>query len=120
MSLHDRKTGPSHPRTSAAARSTLWDMHYLDDIRHDPWGTAMGHAGALCDVLAVAGEWEAIPASLGYSPGACGPHVEPGDAWAEWYASDLADGSLTVDAAERALCVLSRYLDVVRAAGRDY
>lgn len=101
-----------------------------DDRAYDPWGTGMTALGAVCDVLAVEGE--DVPAEAGYSPGIFGPQVDPDDyhattllaalhpeqypdAWVEGYAPNM-----TTDDLEYAARILSRYLDWVRLAGRDY
>ncbi len=101
-----------------------------DDRAHDPWGTGMAALGACCDVLAV--ERKQVPAEAGYSPGAAGPALEPGDSRAETLMAALhpdrfpgywVDGyqpDLSIDDLQHAARVLSRYLDWVRLAGRDY
>ncbi len=89
-----------------------------DDRDYDPWGAGMTALGAVCDVLAVNGE--PVPASAGYSPGAGGPHIEPGDYWAETLLVELENGAVDVQDLDYAARILSRYLDWVRLAGRDY
>lgn len=101
-----------------------------DDREYDPWGTGMTALGACCDVLAVEGEH--VPAEAGYSPGAAGPFIEPEDSnantllaalhpdrfpdfWVPGYRPELSVADL-----QHAVRVLSRYLDLVRLAGRDY
>lgn len=124
-----------------------------DDDFSDPWGTGMSWAGAVCDVLYDA-DPNAVPASLGYSPGVGGPEVpnggegvhritvtdvpwETAHVWC-WlhgldetapeshpdpedlpYWSDPAFRARAAELVTAAVC-LSRYLDWVKAAGRDY
>lgn len=107
-----------------------------NDRTYDPWGAGMGALGAVCDVLWVEGG--SIPAEAGYRPAlaltraaltrdACGefddqrtllagldPDEFPGF-WVDGY-----DPGLSLDDLEHAARVLSRYLDVVKIAGRDY
>lgn len=98
-----------------------------DDRRYDPWGAGMTALGAVCDVLHVEGG--GVPAEAEYSPGV-GVDTEdhnvttllaglyPGryvGFWVEGYAPNLRLSDL-----EYAARILSRYLDWVRLAGRDY
>lgn len=101
-----------------------------DDRAYDPWGAGMAALVAVCDVLAV--EDEHVPAEAGYRPGAGGPHIDPDDSnavslmaglhpdryqgfWVEGYAPNLTVADLTYAAR-----ILSRYLDLIRRAGRAY
>lgn len=101
-----------------------------DDRAYDPCGSGMLALGAVCDVLAVKGG--DIPADAGYSSGALGVGIDPEDN----HATDLLAGldpdafpghwvegytpNLTLADVEYAAVILSRYLDFVRLAGRDY
>lgn len=101
-----------------------------DDRAYDPWGAGTAALAAVCDVLAVEGE--DVPSEAGYSPGAAGPHIEPEDSHAETLMAGLRPNrfpgfwvegyrpNLTVSDLQYAARVLSRYLDFVRLAGRDY
>ena len=95
-----------------------------DDDWHDPWGTAMTWAYAVCENLAmVDGE---IPNGMGYSPSIAGPILE------DWAACEVRDYLMAVPepgeptAEERitevedAARMLDRYLDWCKAAGRAY
>lgn len=99
-----------------------------DDRAYDPWGAGMAALGAVCDVLH---EYDGeIPESAEYRPGVFGPDLS-GDAartllagmfperfpgfWVEGYRPDLTLADL-----EHAARVLSRYLDWVCFAGRNY
>lgn len=99
-----------------------------DDRAYDPWGAGMTALGAVCDVLAVEGG--DVPASAGYRPGVFGPDVSYCQAksllaalhpnrfrgyWVDGFVPDLSVADL-----EYAARILSRYLDWVRVAGRDY
>ena len=94
-----------------------------DDWRHDPWGTAMAWAYAVCEYLHhIALADEAIPASLGYSPAPFSPRgddtFEPEDGdFASACLVEMAADTYTLSVAAR---VLSRYLDWCKAAGKDY
>lgn len=106
-----------------------------DDRAYDPWGAGTNALGAVCDVLATEGE--PVPSEAGYrlSPVA-GPIIDtdpdtgdhaattvlaalnPGDFPGFWV--DGYTPGLTVADLQYAARILSRYLDWVRLAGRDY
>lgn len=100
-----------------------------DDRAYDPWGAGMMALGAVCDALHVAGG--EVPVEAGYRPGAGGPDVMGDETletvlaglypdryegyWVEGYVPGLSLADV-----EYAARILSRYLDWVRLAGRDY
>lgn len=102
-----------------------------EDRKHDPWGACLGALGPICDVLYV--ECGHIPPSAGYRPGGIPPGAgldrsrldtyDPitgeNSYTAEIYRA-LDAGELGVTDLEDAACVLDRYADLVKAAGRDY
>lgn len=99
----------------------ILSMMREDDLKGDPWGTAMAWAFAVCEYLHhVALSDVAIPASLDYFPS---PVVRQGEGfaeeegYAERYISEAALDTYTLSVAARCL---SRYLDWCKAAGRDY
>jgi hypothetical protein len=88
-----------------------------DDLKHDPWGTAMSWAFAVCEYLWHVALCDDIPEGLGYAPGA----VRRGDFIEESYADQaLAEMPLDTFTLVQAAKVLGRYLDWCKAAGRDY
>lgn len=99
---------------------------------HDPWGSAMAWAWAVCESLtAIEAD---VPESLGYSPGMGGPEV-PGRPYADggvmapedvsyetnevWDFLNKAGGTQILEVQEAAR-ILSRYLDWCKLAGKDY
>lgn len=90
-----------------------------DDIGHDPWGTAMSWAGAVCDYLHHVALSDDIPASLDYGPA---PYTPRGDGFDDesYPARYVAEAGLDTYTLTVAARCLSRYLDWCKAAGRDY
>lgn len=96
------------------------------DDSEDPWGWGMGWAFALAEVACMH-FFELLP---GYDPGAS----LRGQSYKGWRQSIADDGhygvakvldlvvnySVSLTDVERVYAVLSRYLDWVRLAGRDY
>jgi hypothetical protein len=100
--------------------------------------------GAVCDILYAVERSDLIPSSAGYSPAAvwdpatmrrelnawsawlrANPDDEPDDAIDDYRAMldvwrPLYGGRFAVDDVATAARILSRYVDMVRAAGRDY
>lgn len=130
----------------------ILDMMRDDDIAGDPWGTAMGWAFAVCEVLYDA-DPHMVPVELGYRPSIAGPEVPNGldephritladmplesvEVWCYLHnvdpdspeasnADDLPywDDPTFESRAESlrfAAKCLSRYLDWLKAAGKDY
>jgi hypothetical protein len=89
-----------------------------DDIKHDPWGTAMAWAFAVCDYLHHVALSDDVPASLDYRPAATvrGEGFEE-EGYPEQALVEAALDTYTLTVAARCL---SRYLDWCKAAGRDY
>lgn len=90
----------------------------------DPWGTALGWAFGVAEVLHYTGH--EVPAEMQYRPGLTMPAYDgegnvvfvdyPDARIAELYRA----GELTTDDLEEAARLLSRYCDWLRAAGLDY
>lgn len=111
-----------------------------DDRAHDPWGAGMSALGAVCDVLFALGDSELIPVEAGFRPAmASSQDIEElrDDGTGENYHAHAILAAmdstfdpdyyvfgflhdLTVDDLEYAADVLTRYLDLVKLAGRDY
>jgi hypothetical protein len=103
------------------------------DWAHDPYGTAVGLAFDICEVLNAADvEGDITPepfARWQYSPS---PYVavpsldtladeEDGDSYGvRALAESLRDGEITTDQLIKAGDVLDRYIDLCILAGRDY
>lgn len=117
-----------------ALRSTNPALDYLADNwdSHDSWGTGMMALGAVCDVLYAMGEADRIDPGAGFRP-ATGQDftlaqlADPdfADEWNIDYdtnvlATAVEDGEVSVDDLERASRILHLYLELARAAGRDY
>ena len=94
----------------------------------DPWGSTMGMAFALADVATAIGN-STVQATLMYSPGAAAPQSldeladDDGDDApfeAILLAAAYRAGEVDDDDLERCAHILSRYLDVLQRAGRDY
>lgn len=91
-----------------------------DDIATDPWGTSMAWGFAVAEVLYAAGE--EVPDELDYQPS---PFVvmssERPDEWPDAEVWDLLhNGEITVSELQTAGRCLHRYIELARAAGRDY
>lgn len=90
-----------------------------DDIKHDPWGTAMHAAFAVCEALYLTGEdvpyeWDFKPSPL------LGAHDIEGYLSTEYgYLGEECFNASTSDLLY-AGTVLHHYLNIVRKAGRDY
>ena len=83
--------------------------------------------GAVCDVLAASGRDDLIPNAVGYSRGLADTRAvadmaaeTEDDPYTQAVAADVLTGALTVADLALAARILDRYLDLVRAAGRDY
>jgi len=89
----------------------------MDDVKGDPWGTAMAWAFACAEYLHHVALTE-VPASLEYRPArvARGEGYDE-ESYPEQAIVEMALDTYTVTTAAR---VLSRYLDWCKAAGRDY
>lgn len=111
----------------------------------DPWGSGMAALGAMCDVLHMVERLDLVPEGSGYRPSVMWDPRErrtmaryltmwmsaPEDDADEPEELDeyreilnvwrpLVAGRITLDDIATAARILSRYLDMVRAAGRDY
>lgn len=100
-----------------------------DDLKGDPWGTAMAWGFAVCEVLYAAGE--VVPGELDFRPS---PLVRVSDAvpeeWPDsdvWHLLHRTEGhwvepgyGASVAELQAAARVLARYLDVCLAAGLGY
>jgi hypothetical protein len=91
-----------------------------DDLGHDPWGTAMSWAGAVCDYLHHVALCDDIPDGLGYSPGPFTPRGDDGYDDESYPARYIAETGLDTFTLTTAARCLDRYLDWCKAAGRDY
>lgn len=85
----------------------------------DPWGTAIGWAFAVADVLHFAAG-EPVPAEMQYRPSPVQHEVDR-DLYPDAEVLDMYEsGELTADDLTTAAKCLSRYLDWCKAAGLDY
>jgi len=90
-----------------------------DDLKHDPWGTAMAWAFAVCDYLHhVALASDDIPEGLGYRPAATA--VGEGFEDESHPEATIVNMGLDTFTLVQAAKCLDRYLDWCKAAGRDY
>jgi hypothetical protein len=102
------------------------------DRAYDPFGAGMAALFAVCDVLYAADEY--VPAEAGFRPGMGQPtgSVDPDDSSATTLLAGLCpeefpgywiDGyspNLSVADLQYAARILSRYIDWITLAGRDY
>lgn len=90
-----------------------------DDFDIDAWGTAMGWAFGVAEVIHFRTGLD-VPAGLGYSPSVIATDVDtdsyPDNCVLEIFESGIATPEDLVFAAK----CLDRYLDWLRAAGLDY
>lgn len=126
--------GLKRPCQANKALYVLRSYGYADTS--DPWGDGMTMVGAVCDLLSMLGEEARIPADMGYhrSPydtTTLADVLAQADAWTEDLGGDIApelcdlarahrDGEVSTDDLATAARILSRYLDMVKAAGLDY
>lgn len=97
-----------------------------DGDMSDPWGTAMAMAFAVAECLTVVGA--DVPAELGYQPSPFVVVQSEDDYEPESYEEELVWGHLqsevrlgqAVEEVQFAGRCLSRYIDWLRAVGRDY
>ncbi len=85
----------------------------LDDIKYDPWGTAMSWHFALCDWLHFRTS-EDVPCEWQYSPGAASDIDENDEYKHEAFVAEEVETLLDFGH------LLDRYTDKLRLAGRDY
>lgn len=112
---------PSNPAIDSLIDS--WD-------HGDPWGSGVLALSAVCDVLEAMGEGGRVDPGAGYAPAKVATHptleemAENADddfqSDASWLAESVLDGDVTEEDLARASRILSLYLDLVRAAGKDY
>lgn len=90
------------------------------DIEHDPFGEAMVMLGAIVDLLA--DEGIGIPSAIASGSMGIdwGSDTADGDVTAQELWQGMANGAYSVDDVQYAMFVMSRYVDIVRMAGRDY
>lgn len=90
----------------------------------DPWGSAMAMGFAVGDVAVALGN-SAVPAILDYSPGLAASSslvdlIGGEDFDTSALASAVQSGEVSEVDLERCARILSRYLDLLKRAGRDY
>jgi hypothetical protein len=97
-----------------------------DDIRYDPWGTAMSWRFGIAEALYVHGE--DVPNRWQYRPGLDVERAAQGDDYVTWadenyLAADLEDdlerGTFSVRELHHAGDVLARYCRMLEHYGRD-
>jgi hypothetical protein len=86
-----------------------------DDVEHDPFGTAMSWAFAVCENLHFrAGE--PVPDEMGYRPGMGATDIEEGDYAAETIAEEGYDAGTMTEAA----LILHHFIDECTRLGKSY
>lgn len=103
------RTGRAHLRSFV--------REVAEDRAHDPYGSGMLALGALVDVLWEFGE--GVPSAIA-TPGCAGGGVDPDDYAASELLGDIENEHATTDDVRYTMFVVSRYLDIVTAAGRNY
>jgi hypothetical protein len=98
-------------KTRAAARDLVREL--ADDHKYDPYGSGMNALGTVTEALWVLGAY--VPADIATFQPWHAPEEE-----AVWVITDVESGHQDVEALEYFMYVLSRYIDIVRLAGRDY
>jgi hypothetical protein len=87
-----------------------------DDFGSDDWGTAISWAFAVAEVSTLEGI--DVAPELEYRPSIIGPTL---DGYPDTYLYDMYQaGEVSEDDLREAGTLLARYLDWLRAAGRDY
>lgn len=104
----------NHPHKSQDENDLLYEIRMSDTS--DGWGTCMAWLFAMCDYLYEHGDYEAdvFLNEVRYQCGACGPSCEGYEYEA---ICELAESLETVLRVAR---ILSRWSDMLRAAGKDY
>jgi hypothetical protein len=95
----------------------ILDLIREDDIRHDPFGTALGWHFAICDAMV---EWAPPypPPSWGFRQAMGGPDTEDPN---YVVLNEMLDaGTITGDDLLRTGNILARYVNVCRLAGKGY
>jgi hypothetical protein len=98
------------------------ELVMFDDLRYDPWGTAMSHHFAICEVLYhddihVPSEWE-YRHGMGHDQ--LDQDIDGEDCTAMDYVYMLSNGTVTHDDLIHAGNVLSRYERLLEHLGRSY
>lgn len=102
-------TDIDYDATTRNGRAALRDEIRMSWDGDDPWGSVLSVLGGTCDVLHDQGG--DIPASAGYSPGACGPDLESYPA--SMFVELTEDGHVSVGDLEYWARVLDRFADLV-------
>lgn len=85
-----------------------------DDLRGDPWGTAIAALFDVCDTLHFDRD-ATVPAEWDYRPSLFGPLPEDERSYTGEHLPEASTGDLL-----RFGDLLNRYCDLLRHAGRDY
>lgn len=105
----DATTRKGREGMRAIVRGLAWDH------AHDPYGSGMYVLGEIVNALWRCGE--GVPSFI--STGTLGPYPTGSDDVAQ-IVHTIESGEITTDDARYFMFVMSRYIDVVRLAGRDY
>lgn len=94
----------------------IMDEIRYDDIKHDPWGTALTWMGGIADY-----KWayngEIMPE---YWPSPVSVDLSEEDCYRDQISDWIADDQVTEDDLDAAYALLSRFADIARANGRNY
>lgn len=105
-------------RAASGGYREIMSMVRLDDIKHDPWGTALAYLGGIADIVyGVDGE-----IMDGYRPSVLfdlATSIEENGTTGDLYAL-YEDGLITTDDMWAAYHILSRFADWAERAGRSY
>jgi hypothetical protein len=110
------KTYPNGPANHNGYQAAMYEAR-LNHDPHDEWGWALEWLGGIAEVL-VFDMGESVPREI-YTPGAGQTEPEHDSYAVEAIRAAVATGTTAQDL-RRALRVLDRYADMLRAAGRDY
>lgn len=104
---------------STSGYRAIMQMVREDDVKYDPWGTALGWLGVIGDVVKGL-EGRNMPE---YLPGAFSVTrdcIVANNAYGQDVLDGLDNGTWTLADLESAYTILNRFADWVRLAGRDY
>lgn len=94
----------------------IMDEIRYDDIKHDPWGTALSWMGGIADY-----RWAFDGVMMPeYRPSIVGVNLSEPDYYRDWVGDHIADDMITEDDLDSAYALLNRFASIIEASGRSY
>jgi hypothetical protein len=114
--MQNTLTYPNGPVSLTGYQAAMYEARLMHDP-YDQWGWALEWLGAVAEVM-VFDLGEYVPSDI-FTPGIAQTGPDEDSYAVESIRSAVASGSTAADL-RRALTVLNRYADLLRAAGQDY